>query len=114
MRAPTARMLPNKTTITLEAWVYGAAGGRQRTNNGPGPVLACSVQPMSAEDQLAHGREEGVTYHTVYYQADPLATIRSIINWVDYSPAKVLNVIGATRNVKGISGLFAVDCEERF
>lgn len=113
MRRPTARMLPNSVTVQSAGFGRDAAGGRQVALGTASSPLRCSVQPASARDVPLHLRESGIVYHTVYFADDPQLPIRSILNWIDYTPARVLNVSGASRNAAGITSLWAVDCEER-
>ena len=58
-------------------------------------------------------RDGGVQYLTVSFSDDPGTRLRDRLNWTDWSPAKILTVMGPTRVASGKFRSYLVDCEYR-
>lgn len=115
MRQPSARILRNRVSVQPTLFFPDDDGGRQIVLVGtPSAPIACRVHPASSRDVPEHMREEGVEYLTVhFFGSDPGVKIRYLIHWLDFSPAKVMSVIGPARTAAGELATWLVDCEYR-
>jgi hypothetical protein len=111
MRNPSGRMRRNQVTIqNVVDWTKGTAGSRQPAYSAASAPVRCRVSFASSEDVPDHMRENGVEYLTAVFSDDPGTRARSLVNWIDWSPPKILRVTGPTRVAAGKFHSYIVDC----